>query len=118
MTLDRVRVTGMRFWGKVGATEDERARSQPIDLDVDLAVDCKPSAASDDLADAVDYDRVYHACERLVTEGSFHLLETLADACLRAILVDKRIVLATVRVRKPRFLNGATPEVELTRPAS
>jgi dihydroneopterin aldolase len=112
---DAIRIRGMRFWGKHGALPGEQEQSQPIDLDIELDVDCAPAAGSDQLADAVDYTTVHRACERVVTTRSFVLLEALADACLRAVLEDKRIRSATIRARKPRLLDGATPEVELTR---
>jgi len=112
---DRIRLLGMRFWGRHGFTEDERKNAQALDLDLELAVDCAAAAVSDELANAVDYDRVYRACEDVVTHRSFKLLETLAQACLGVVLEDRRVVQATIRVRKPRLLGGATPEVELTR---
>lgn len=115
MTTDAVRVRRMRFWGRHGATPDERQSPQEIELDVELSCDCSAAAASDDLADAIDYDAVYHICERIVTQRSFALLEALAGECLREILSDPRIDRATIRARKPGFLDGATPEVELTR---
>ena len=108
-----VRILGMRFWGRHGADPRERERDQPIDLDVEIACDLKLAAASDALADAVDYGAVYKVCERIVTHESFVLLEALADRVARAILADPRVDSVTVRARKPRLLAGATPEVEL-----
>lgn len=113
---DTIRINGMRFWGKHGANPGEQDREQPIDVDIALDVDCAPAAASDQLADAVGYVRVYRAIEATVTQRSFALLEALADACLSVVLEDPRIERATIRVRKPRRLDGATPEIELTRP--
>jgi dihydroneopterin aldolase len=112
---DAIRIRGMRFWGKHGALPGEREQSQPIDLDIELDVDTTSAAARDRLADAVDYTTIYQACERVVTTRSFALLEALADACLRVVFEDERIRSATIRVRKPRLLDGATPEIELTR---
>lgn len=112
---DFVRIRGMRFWGKHGADPGERDRAQPIDLDVELAVDTTAAAASDDVADAVDYCQIHGKVERIVTQRCFALLETMAEACLMAILEDRRVRSATVWVRKPRLLDGATPEVQMTR---
>ena len=109
-----IRVRRMRFWGRHGVTVDERNRPQQIEVDVEVLADLSRPASSDRLADAVNYDEIYRTCERIVTERSFALLEALADACLAEILTDPRIQRATVRVRKPGLLDGATPEVELT----
>lgn len=96
-------------------TVEERESPQEIELDVELEADCETAAASDDIRDAVDYLAIFRACERNATEGSFALLEALAGACLEDIMSDDRIATATVRVRKPGLLSGATPEIELSR---
>ena len=110
-----IRIREMRFWGRHGANPGERERIQPIDLDIELQLDCGPAIAGDDLSKTVDYETIRRECERIVTQQSFVLLESLADACLAALLADARVDRATVRVRKPRLLDGATPEIELTR---
>ena len=96
-------------------TSEERESPQEIELEVELEADCERAAASDDIRDAVDYLAIYRICERNATEGSFALLEALAGACLEDIMGDDRIATATVRVRKPGLLSGATPEIELSR---
>jgi dihydroneopterin aldolase len=105
----------MRFWGRHGANPGERERTQPIDVDVEMQIDCASAVAGDDLSKTIDYDGVFKACEQIVTQRSFVLLESLAEACLTALLADPRVERATVRVRKPRLLDGATPEIELSR---
>ena len=108
----------MRFWGRHGVLDWEREQEQPIDVDLFITVDCTTAGRSDRLADAVDYRALFARCEEVVTKHSHALLEALAAACLDAVLTDARIKSATVRVRKPRALEGATPEVEMTREQS
>lgn len=108
-----IRINGMRFWGRHGARPNEKDRTQPIDVDVDIAADLAKSSTSDSLADALDYDGVYAMCERIVTGQSFTLLEALARRIGESILEDARVREAVIRVRKPRLLNGATPEIEI-----
>lgn len=110
-----IRISGMRFWGKHGANPGERERPQPIDVDIEIIADLSASAATDALADAIDYSALHRTCERVVERESCALLEALADRILRGIFEDVRVLEATVRVRKPRLLDGATPEVELRR---
>jgi dihydroneopterin aldolase len=110
-----IRVTGMHFVGRHGANPGEKDRPQPIDVDVEIVTDIAAAIASDALTDAVDYDSIVQTCRRIVTQRSFTLLEALAAACVDAIMADARVRSARVRVRKPALLDGATPEVELTR---
>ncbi len=112
---DAIRVSGMRFWGKHGALPDEREKAQPIDVDLELTVDLAKAAHSDHLGDTVDYAAIYKKVEATVAQRSFALLEALAEAIASDVLSDRRIARVTVRVRKPRLLEGATPEIELTR---
>jgi dihydroneopterin aldolase len=113
VSLGTIRILGMRFWGRHGANPGEQDRAQPIDVDVELTCDLSRALASDDLADTVDYAAIYHICELEVTGRSSTLLEALAGRIADAVLRDSRISGATVRVRKPRALEGATPEVEI-----
>ena len=115
MTPGAVRLRRMRFWGRHGVTAQERQNPQEIELDVELVADISRAARSDRLDDTVDYHQAYLTCERIVTSRSFALLEALAEAVLHEMLTDPRVQRATVRVRKPGLLDGATPEIELTR---
>jgi len=112
-TPSAIRISGMRFWGRHGTLERERAREQPIDIDVELTCDLLPAAASDELADTMDYAAIHGTCERIVTQESFALLEALAARIARALMEDARVHAVRVRARKPRLLDGATPEIEL-----
>jgi dihydroneopterin aldolase len=110
-----IRISNMRFWGKHGANPGERDQTQPIDVDLEIVAEIENAIASDDLAHAIDYAALYQTCERVVTQRSFALLETLADGIAEAVCGDTRVAQVTVRVRKPRLLDGATPEIELRR---
>jgi 7,8-dihydroneopterin aldolase/epimerase/oxygenase len=110
-----IRISGMRFFGKHGANAGERDRDQPIDVDLEISVNLEHAAISDALKDTVDYGALYQTCQRIVTQQSFVLLEALADRIVQAVCQDSRVEDVTVRVRKPRLLEGATPEVELRR---
>ncbi len=108
-----IRITGMRFWGKHGALPGERDRTQPIDVDLEITADLSKPSVSDALADAIDYATLFSLCEQIVTQQSFVLLEALARRLAERVCEDPRVMEASVRVRKPRLLDGATPEVEI-----
>jgi dihydroneopterin aldolase len=100
---DRIELRGLRLVGRVGVLDLERAQGQPLEIDLDLAVDLRAAGASDDLGDTVDYGAV---CDRvLATVGERHvdLLEHLASRVAEAVLKhDDRITAVTVAVRKLR----------------
>jgi len=99
---DRILLAQMEFFGRHGVSDAERAEPQQIDVDVELEVDLAPAGKSDDLADTVNYSRVFDACRDIVEERSFKLLEAIAEAIAVRVLADfAGVMTVTVRVRKP-----------------
>ncbi|HLT70604.1 MAG TPA: dihydroneopterin aldolase [Acidimicrobiales bacterium] len=100
---DRIELRGLRLRGRVGVLDLERAQDQPLELDLDLAVDLAAAAASDDLGDTVDYAAVCDRVAATVAEGHVNLLEHLGARVADAVLdLDGRIREVAVTVRKLR----------------
>jgi 7,8-dihydroneopterin aldolase/epimerase/oxygenase len=92
----------MVFEGRHGATEEERADAQAIEVDVELEADLRRAGESDDLAQTVDYGEVFEVCRVVVEDHSFRLLEAIAEGIARAVLTRFTAVEAVaVTVRKP-----------------
>ena len=102
MTGDRIEIRGLRVLGVHGVLPEEQGRSQPMELDLDIEVDMAPAAASDDVADTVDYGAAVEVARRIVETHSYALLETLAAKVADTLLADPRIAVVTVAVRKLR----------------
>lgn len=75
----------LEFRGRCGVTPEERARPQP--LAVDLELDCRLEAAglSDDLGHTIDYAKVAQLVVDIGTVQESQLLETLAERLLAAL---------------------------------
>jgi dihydroneopterin aldolase len=116
---DRIQLRSLRVLGTHGVLEEEKARPQPFQLDLDLTVDLALAAATDRLSDTVDYGEVARAAAAIVSERSFELLEALAGAVAGAVLAsDLRITAVTVYLRKlrpPVPLDLGTVGVRITR---
>jgi 7,8-dihydroneopterin aldolase/epimerase/oxygenase len=110
-----IRINGMRFWGKHGALPQERESTQPIDVDLEVTADLAAASTSDSLNNTIDYAVLFELCQNIVTNQSFVLLEALARRIADQVCQDRRVLEVAVRVRKPRLLEGATPEVEFRR---
>lgn len=103
MTGDRIELRGLRALGRCGVLPEEVERPQPLEVDLDLVVDTTAAAASDDLADTVDYGAVCAAVEATITAGHVRLLEHLAGRLADVVLaLDPRIDAVDVAVRKLR----------------
>ena len=118
MTGDRIEIRALRLLGVHGLLPDERSRSQPLEIDLDLEVDLDGAVVSDDLAQTVDYGAVIEATAAVVAGPPHDLLESLAGAIADAVLGDGRVRSVTVALRKTRppvpFDVGSTG-VRLTR---
>jgi len=115
---DRIVLSRMRFDGRHGVSEDERATAQPFEVDVELYLDLQPAGIDDDLAKSVDYSQVFELCRDLVEATNFRLLETIAEGIAHEILVAHKVTEVVVRVRKLQVPVSGTldhAEVEIRR---
>jgi dihydroneopterin aldolase len=99
---DVVELRGLRGFGRHGWYEHERVDGQEFVVDVALSVDTRAAAASDDLADAVDYGVLASDVVALVEGEPVRLLETLAQRVADRCLADRRVSSVTVSVHKPQ----------------
>lgn len=97
---DRILLQGMRFDGRHGVGDEERALPQLIEVDLEVETDLSAAGKSDDLTETIDYGPLIRLCRRVIEERSFHLLEAIADTIASAILVSTTARAVTVRVRK------------------
>ncbi len=99
--LDRVAVHGITARGFHGVFDHEKRDGQTFSVDVVLGVDTRPAAASDDLADTVDYGAVAAAVVAEIEGPSLDLVETLAQRVADACLSFDGVHAVEVSVHKP-----------------
>ena len=109
MTPDVIEIRGLRALGRHGVLEEEKARPQPFEVDIDLEVDVRRAGETDDLGDTVDYGAVTDAAVGAIEGDHSDLLEHLATRIARAALeaadgrAEKHLVTAvSVALRKLR----------------
>lgn len=110
---DRITLRGMQFMGRHGVSDGERAVPQPFEVDLVLRLDLKRPAATDELADTINYASLFELTRAIVEGRQFHLIEALAAAIADAVLAAHAVDDVEVRVRKPKApLPGAFETVE------
>jgi 7,8-dihydroneopterin aldolase/epimerase/oxygenase len=102
VTQDVVTLRGLRGVGRHGWFDFEQADGQEFVVDVELSFDTSVAAASDDLADTVDYGAIGTAVLAVVEGPPVRLIETLVQRIADACLVDARVEQVTVTVHKPQ----------------
>lgn len=114
MSGDEIALTGLRVRGFHGVYPDERRDGQDFLVDAVLSLDTRPAAASDDVADTVDYGELAQALAAVVAGDpvelpvnlpvnlSVNLLETLAQRLADVCLADSRVRRVRLTVHKPQ----------------
>ncbi len=98
---DRIEVRGLRAHGRHGVLPEERLAGQVFIIDALLDVDTGPAAASDDLADTVDYAATAHRLAAVVSGEPVELIETLAQRLADVCLADGKVSAVEIVVHKP-----------------
>jgi dihydroneopterin aldolase len=120
---DRISLINMRFDGRHGVLDKERAHPQPFEVDVELSLDLAPAGVSDDLSRTVDYRQIFDIVRETIEGPSRALIESLAESIAARLLTGfagAGVAEVVVRVRKPQVdLPGAidAASVEITRRA-
>lgn len=99
--LDRVALRGLRGYGRHGVLPSERANGQPFLIDVELGLDTRRAAKSDDLTDTVDYAGLADRVVALVEGEPVNLIETLAERIAEMCLEPAGVEQVLVTVHKP-----------------
>ena len=98
---ERIELRGLTVRGHHGVYEHERRDGQDFVVDITLWADLTPAAASDDLADTIDYGGLAKRAADIVAGPARNLIETVAGEIADAVLADPRVEAAEVTVHKP-----------------
>ena len=98
---DRIELRGLRVRGHHGVFDHERRDGQDFVIDITVWLDLDVAAASDDLADTLDYGVLAQRAADIVAGPPRQLIETVAGEIADGVMVDERVHAAEVVVRKP-----------------
>jgi dihydroneopterin aldolase len=112
---DYVSIRDLAISAVIGVHPWEREIEQTLVVSVDMAADVAKAAASDDLADTLDYSAVAETIAAVLSEGKFRLIETAAERVAERLLADLPVPWLRLDVRKPIAAGGYTAVVTLER---
>jgi len=107
MELDKIHITDLVVSGIIGINPDERINKQDILVNATLWIDTRAAAASDDIADGVNYRTIAKAIIFHIEEGQPMLVERLVQEIADICLYDQRVQQVEVTVEKPGALRHA-----------
>lgn len=116
--MDKIIIRDLLLRGIIGINPDERVNKQDILINMVVFADIRKAAASDDIADAVNYKSITKRIIRHVEESSDFLVEKLVSDIARIVITEFGVERVQVRLEKPgalRFAESVGIEIERTR---
>jgi len=98
---DRIFLHGLTVECIIGFIDWERRVKQNVVLDIELPVDCRRAALTDEVADTLDYKKVAKRVLAFVGASEFRLVETLAHRVALLILEEFAVEWVRVALNKP-----------------
>lgn len=105
--MDIVYIRDFRIETVIGMFQWERRIKQTLSLDVEMGWDIRPAAASDRIADALDYKAVSGRLKAHVEQAHYELVETLAESIWVILRDEFQVPWLRLRVSKPGAVRGA-----------
>jgi dihydroneopterin aldolase len=104
---DRIFLRGLEIDCIIGFIEWERRIKQTVVIDLELPVDCRRAALTDEVAATVDYKKVSKRVITFVETSEFQLVETLAHKTAMLILEEFGVDWVRLSVNKPGAIRGS-----------
>lgn len=92
----------------IGIYEWERRVRQTVHLDIELAADISRAAATEDIADTLNYKAVSKRLIAFVAESRFQLVETLAERICELVMTEFDVPWVRLTLNKKGAIRGAT----------
>ena len=104
---DRVFLRGLTAECVIGFIDWERRVRQTVVIDLELPVDCRHAAETDEEADTVDYKKVAKRVLAFIEASEFKLVETLAHRLAITLLEEFGLEWVRLEVNKPGAIRNS-----------
>lgn len=98
--LDHIFIERLEFRGRCGVTPEERAKPQPMAVDLELQCELGPAGCSDNLSHTIDYAAVAARVVQVAMAHEACLLEAMAERLLTMLFDDFPVEEVALRLRK------------------
>ncbi len=105
--MDKIFLHELKIETIIGIWEWERKIRQTVVIDLEMSADIARAAATDDVADTLNYKSVAKRLQQFVGESSFQLVETLAERIAGIVRDEFDVAWVKVTVHKPGAIRGS-----------
>jgi 7,8-dihydroneopterin aldolase/epimerase/oxygenase len=106
-TGDRIFLRGLAVECIIGFIDWERRVKQTVVIDLEIPVDCRKAAQTDEVANTVDYKAVAKRVIAFVEASEFRLVETLGHRLCMLIIEEFSLPWARLSLNKPGAIRGS-----------
>ena len=104
---DRIFLRGLTAECIIGFIDWERRVRQTVVVDLEIPVDCRNAAITDEVADTVDYKKVAKRILAFIEASEFKLVETLAQRLALALLEEFGLEWVRLSINKPGAIRNS-----------
>jgi dihydroneopterin aldolase len=105
--MDTIFLSGLTTECIIGIWDWERKVKQKVVVDLEMAADIRKAAASDAIADTLDYKRVSKRLLQFIADSEFQLVETLTERIAQLVVTEFGVAAVKVRLNKQGALRGS-----------
>lgn len=105
--MDIVYIRDLKVDTVIGIFDWERRIRQTVSIDLEMACDITRAAASDNIADALDYKAVAKRLIGFIETSEFLLVETMAEKIAAIVREEFGVPWLRLRLSKPGAVRGA-----------
>jgi len=105
--MDRIFLRELRVETIIGIYDWERETRQVVSIDLEMPVDIRRAAATDDIADTLNYKKVAKRILGYVEASSFQLVETLIERIAEIIITEFDVDWVKVTLSKPGAIRNS-----------
>ncbi len=104
---DTIFLRGLAIECLIGFIDWERRVKQTVVIDLQLPVDCRRAALTDEVADTLDYKKVAKRVIGFVEVSQFKLVETLAERLALTLIAEFDLEWLRLSINKPGAIRGS-----------
>jgi dihydroneopterin aldolase len=104
---DRIFLRGLAVACIIGFIDWERRVKQTVVIDLEMPVDCRHAALTDEVGETLDYKRVAKRVIAFVEASEFKLVETLAHRIALVVLAEFGVAWVRLTLNKPGAIRGS-----------
>ncbi|MDO8418077.1 MAG: dihydroneopterin aldolase [Agitococcus sp.] len=105
--MDILYIRNLKVDAVVGIFSWEKRIRQPLHLDLEIALDIRKAAATDDIQYALDYKTVSTRLSQFISQSEWHLIETLAEKIAALLMAEFGVTWLRLKLSKPAALPSA-----------